>query len=125
MSPYKKSEIGTGTKGSYGISILKTLKTTACGPEPPGNLSCFEQDFGLDDLQKCLPTDVIICSMNLILQVHMPASCQFFHVTVYDNLYELYMTVLLLLLGNLDKYVSVCRPELFYEFKVLNQFLLW
>lgn len=64
---------------------------------------CFKQGFGLDDLQKCLRTDIIVCFMNLVLQMHMPDSCQFLYTTIYDSLYEL-----LLLLGNLDKYLNIC-----------------
>lgn len=51
---------------------------------------CFEQDFGLDDLQKCLPNDTMIGSVNLIPQVPVPESCLFFYMTVYDSLYELF-----------------------------------
>lgn len=100
MLSYKWSEIRTGAEEGYGTSILEDTKTsTLYGPEPSGvNLSCFEQELGLDDLKKCLPPDVIICSVNLILQAHMPDSCQFFYMTVYDSSFT-----------SIRKVVQVCK----------------
>lgn len=110
MSPYKQSE------------MEQKLRLWNLHPWRHQNLNWmwpwarFKQDFGLDDLQKCLLADT--CFMNLVLQVHMPDSCQFLHTTVCDSLYEL-----LLLLGNL--YLNICRPKLCYEFNVWSWDVWW